>query len=100
MKLQIKDKEVELRYTIRSLIMFENIMNKSFNLEDTQDTVVFFYCIILASDKTVDLTFDEYLDMLDENPNIMTDFADWLMKTNNINKLAEEELKADGESKK
>lgn len=100
MKLQIKDKEVELRYTIRSLIMFENIMNKSFNLEDTQDTVVFFYCIILASDKTVDLTFDEYLDMLDENPNIMTDFADWLMKTNNINKLAEEELKTDGESKK
>ncbi|MBP5785151.1 MAG: hypothetical protein J6W16_06170 [Methanobrevibacter sp.] len=75
-------------------------MNKSFSLDNTQDTVVFFYCIIMASDKSFHMTFDEYLDWLDDNPTIMNDFAKWLMETNSINKLAEEELKSEGESKK
>lgn len=100
MKINIKGKEVELKYSIRSLFLFENIMNKSFSLDNTQDTVVYFYCVLMASDKTLALTFEEYLDLLDENPNIIADFAQWLMDVNNINKLSEEELKADGESKK
>lgn len=95
MKIKIKDKEVELKYSIRSLMLFENIMNKTFSIENTQDSIVFFYCVLIASDKTLKMTFDEFIDAIDEEPEIINAFAEWLSTSNKINKLAEEELKAD-----
>lgn len=95
MKINIKGKEIVLKYSIRSLILFENIMNKTFSIENTQDSIVFFYCVLLASDKTMKITFDEFIDAIDEDPSIVTDFAEWLSTNNKVNKLAEEELAAD-----
>jgi len=95
MKIKIKEKEVELKYSIRSLMLFENIMNKTFSIENTQDSIVFFYCVLIASDKTLKLTFDEFIDAIDEDPSIVTDFAEWLSTNNKVNKLAEEEITAD-----
>lgn len=96
MKIKIKDKEVELKYSIRALMMFENIMNKTFSIDNTQDSVVFFYCIVLASDKALKISFDEFLDILDEQPNVISDFAEWITKTNSVNTLLEEDVEVDG----
>jgi hypothetical protein len=84
MKITIKDKEVELKYTIRSLVLFENIKNESFNLQTTMDVIVYFLCVLLASDKTLQLTLDELIDLIDDDPKLLEDFSTWL--TNEMNK--------------
>jgi len=78
MKMHIKDREVELRYTMRALIMYENIMDKPFAPKTTMDIVVFMLCVLLASDKQLQLTLDELLDIIDEDTNIFVEFANWL----------------------
>lgn len=93
MKITIKGKEVELKYSIRALIMYENIENKTFQPTSLQNLMTFFYVIVLASSKDYSLTFDEFLDFVDEdqNNNLLNEFAGWLNDiTENQNKLKKE----------
>ena len=81
MKVRIKEQEVELRYSMRSLFMFERVANKNFNPTTIEDFCTFFYCVVCSSNKDLDLTFDEFVDYLDEAPSKMNEFAEWLSKT-------------------
>lgn len=82
MKVTIKgQQEVELRYSLRSLFSYENITGQSFNPKTLQDFCTFFYCVLCSSNKDLDLTFDEFVDYLDEDPSKMNEFAEWLSKT-------------------
>lgn len=80
MILKIKDKEVTLRYSFRSLMLFENIQNKSFTPSTTTDVLVFMYCVIMGSAKDLDFTFDEFLDFVDEDQTLVIRFSEWLTK--------------------
>ncbi len=82
MKVTIKEQEVELRYSMRSLFMYENITGQSFNPKSLQDFCTFFYCVLCSSNKDLDLTFDEFIDeVIDPQPELMNQFAEWLSKT-------------------
>ena len=84
MKLNIKDKEIELKYSIRALLMYENMTDKTFSTSTLlTDMVVFMYCVVISSSKDYSLSFDEFIDYLDENPNANQEFAEWLK--NNVN---------------
>lgn len=85
MKIKIKDKEVELKYTLRSMIMFENMTDKTFKPEGLTDVITFMYCVIIASSKDYSLKFDEFIDILDEHPEIVQEFSDWLTTSVNTN---------------
>ena len=81
MKVNIKGQEVELRYSMRSLFMYENITGASFNPKSLQDFCTFFYCVVCSSNKDLDLTFDDFIDeVIDPNPQLMNVFAEWLGK--------------------
>lgn len=80
MTIQIKDKEVTLKYSFRCFFIFENIMNRSFQPNTTTDVLVFFYSTIMASDKNLDFNFDEFLDMMDENPQLLVDFSEFITR--------------------
>lgn len=87
MKIQIKDKEIELRYTLRSMLMYENITEKTFNPSTMSDVITFMYCIVVSSSKDYSLMFDDFLDWLDDNPNMVNEFGEWLnseVQTNNV----------------
>ena len=84
MIINVKGKEVTLKYSFKSMMMFENITNKSFAPSTLTDVMVFMLCVILASSKDTQLTFEELIDMVDENPRIVEEFSDWL--TNEVNK--------------
>ncbi len=87
MKINIKDKDIELRYSIRSMIMYENIADKSFQPKSLTDVITYMYCVIVSSGKDYSFTFDEFIDYLDENPNVIKEFGTWLdneIKTNDI----------------
>lgn len=86
MKITIKDKNIELKYTIRAMLMFENIADKTFNASGLTDVITFMYCCVLASCKDYSITFDEFIDYLDENPSVINEFGDWIqdiIKTQN-----------------
>lgn len=101
MILNIKDREVKLRYTMRSLILYENIQNKSFTPSTTTDVLVFMYCVIMGSAKDLDFTFDEFLDMIDEDQTLVIKFSEWLTKEiNKQNTLSAEEKEEESDKKK
>ena len=87
MKITINDKEIELKYTLRSMLMYENITDKTFNPSTMSDVITFMYCIVVASSKDYSLKFDDFIDWLDENPNIINEFGEWIqtvVQNNNV----------------
>lgn len=85
MTIKFLDKEITLKNSFRTYIIFENITGKSFqNAASLSDILCFMYATILASAKTTDITFDEFMDYIDENPTMVTEFSQWLMKSNEI----------------
>ncbi len=91
MKVSINGIVVELKYTMRSLMIYEKIYGKTFQPEGLSEMLVYFYSTILASDKNIKLTFNEFIDYIDENPNLLNDFATWLGKATEVNKYVKNE---------
>lgn len=98
MTIKIHDRDVELKYSFRALMIYENIQNKTFAPQSMTDVLVFFFSVIIASDKDAHLSFDEFLDMIDEKPSLVADFSEWL--TNEFNQNSMLESKDEDESKK
>lgn len=87
MKITINEKEIELKYTLRSMLMYENITDKTFNPSTMSDVITFMYCIVVASSKDYSLKFDDFIDWLDDNPNIINEFGEWIQtvaQNNNV----------------
>lgn len=81
MTINIKDKEYQLKYSFRALMIYENITHKSFNPKTITDMVVFFYSIVLAANKGCELMFNDFLDWIDDNPDSVNAFSTWLTDT-------------------
>lgn len=67
----IKDKEYKIKYSIRALFIFEQITGKPFKIETLLDNYIFFYSMILANNKDEVLDWNDFLDALDDNPNLL-----------------------------
>ncbi len=76
--------EITLKKTMRSYIMFEGITGGAFKMSTMTDTITYFYCVIVSSDKGIELGYEEYMDWLDENPDVLTEFVKWLSEVNEI----------------
>jgi len=85
MKITIKGKEITLKQSFRTAIIYENITKESFGSGiNTTNLILYFYCTVLGSDKDLVLDFDEFIDILDEMPNKLSEYADWLATINGI----------------
>lgn len=84
MKITINNHEIELKKTFRSYIIFESITDKIFAPKTMSDVVTYFYSVVLASDKDINLTFDEFIDWLDDNENALNDFEQWLTEISKV----------------
>lgn len=70
MTITINNKQYKLKYTLRALFIFEQITGKPFNITTLLDNYLFFYSLILANNEDV-LSWDEFIDALDKDPNIL-----------------------------
>lgn len=84
MEIIINGKPIELKRTFRSLIVYEQAMGKAFNPKTVTESIMYFYCVIIASDSSLELSYDEFLDWLDANPTALNEFTDWLIKQSEI----------------
>lgn len=96
MKLTIKNTEIEIKYTIRALFIYEQLADKTFNPQTLTELFLFFYSLILANKTDIQLTFDELIKLCDEDVTLFSQFQTWLNKefakqnqfTNNSKKKA------------
>lgn len=85
MIISIYNKEVELKQTLRALFIYEKITNEMFNPSTLTNIVIYFYSVVMASDKNLTISFEEFTDWLDNNMNELTHFTNWLAQVNNKN---------------
>lgn len=71
----LNGKEYTIKYTIRALFIFEQITNKSFEIKSLLDSYILMYAMLLANNKDC-LSWEEFLDCVDENPNILNEMED------------------------
>ena len=94
MKITIDNREYELKYSFRTLMVYENITNKSFEPKSLTDIINLFYSCIIVNDLTkgnTTITYDNFLDWLEKNPVVLTEFSNWLLDIFNTNNLATKE---------
>lgn len=99
MKVTLNEKEYEMKYSFRALMIYENIMGKSFNPTGLTDIIVFFYATVLAVAKGDIIKYDDFLDWLDEHPDEMNNFSEWLMDALGLNGFLTPEVKEKKEKK-
>lgn len=70
----INNKEYKLKFTLRAMMIFEQITEKPFSITTLTDEYVYLYCLIMANNPEASLTFDELLNAMDEDPSILISF--------------------------
>lgn len=70
-KIKIGKKNYTVKSTVRALFIFEKITGKTFSIDSTLDNYIYIYSILLACNPDMKMTWDEYLDELDKDPNIL-----------------------------
>lgn len=77
-QITINGTEYNIKYTLRSLFIFEQITGKPFKIENLLDNYIFFYSMLLAcnSEKENIITWDEFIDALDADPTLFTKIND------------------------
>lgn len=98
MKITINEKEITLKQSFRATMLYENITKESFGINlTTSNLILYFYCTVLASDSSLIIDFDWFIDnVLDTNPDLLMEFTKWLTEVNNTSeKLKGEPEKVD-----
>ena len=104
MNIKINDIEIELKNSFKSYIAYEDVTGESFAPTGLKNIITLFYCMAMTSNYDLALTFDEFLEWLDANPDQLTNFTNFLVEKNKRNdalsKPAEEKQPAETDKKK
>ncbi len=98
MKITIKEQTYKVKYSIRSLFIFEQLTGKTFTLETLLDQYIFFYSMILANNPESTLTFDDFIDVCDEDFTLVTNLQKYITEV--FAKQAQLNKASEGDSKK
>lgn len=71
MNITINGKQYKVKYTIRALFIFEQITGKPFEIKTLLDNWIFFYSLILANNPDNFLDWDEFIDALDNDKELI-----------------------------
>lgn len=76
--IKINGNEYNVRYSIRAMFIFEQIKGEPFGLYTTLDNIIYFYSMIMASNKDCTLKWDDFLDAIDNDPTIISQLMEVL----------------------
>ena len=80
-------KEYKIKQTLRALFIFEQITGRPFEIKTMLDNYIFFYSVIIANNPDNILDWDDFIDALDENPNLLTKFTELNQEQNKVDTL-------------
>ena len=78
--MEILGKNVVLKYSLRSMFAFEEMVGKPFEVKTLLDTYCFCYACIITNPDNPQLDFSEFIDYCDEHPEVMDEFNDFVEK--------------------
>ena len=79
--IKIEGKDLTIKQSFRALMLFEEMTNKTVNeiTESVADSMKMFYCILKANNvDTFNWNFEQFLDIIDEQPEVFTKFNTYL----------------------
>jgi len=82
-KITIAGTEFTIKQSFRALMLFEEMTSKTINQmgESVSDILKLFYCILKGNNvETFNWTFDEFLNVIDDEPNSVKVFTDYLQE--------------------
>ncbi|MDL2243908.1 hypothetical protein LJC54_00160 [Parabacteroides sp. OttesenSCG-928-J18] len=84
MNIKINNQEFRLKKTIRTYFIFENLTGRQFDNSKVMDVYLLFYSMLLANNpEEFNLTFDDFINICDEDETIFQQFNEYI--TNQIN---------------
>jgi hypothetical protein len=80
-KIKIGDRDYSLKMTNRAMMEFEEISGHSISIIETlRDITIMLYCCLKAGDrKEFALSYEEFLDLIDEEASVIKDFTDIML---------------------
>lgn len=88
----INGKDYKVKYTIRALFLFEQITNKPFQINTLLDNYIFFYCMILANNNDSILDWDDFINAIDDDKNLMKQLTEIQMENQKKNDLVNDDV--------
>lgn len=78
-KITIGDKEYSLRMSVRVMINYEELTgHPASEMVTLKDVVAMFYCTLKAGG--TDITYDQFLDLIDDEPGAIKSFKDLMVE--------------------
>ena len=98
--IKINGEELKVKQTIRALFLWEQIAGRSFEIKSTLDNYLYYYALILANNPDTSLSWDDFIDAIDEDPQIVLDMTKAIADTQQRDKLFETKEEEDKDGKK
>ena len=101
MRVNLGDLSFDWKFKFLSDILYEDIIEKSFKGDSEKSWLIYFYCNFLACTENYEVTLEDFLKVLDENPAALYEFISYYTKyqTNMMNLIPKDE-KQDSDKKK
>ncbi len=96
----INGTEYRIKYTLRALFIYESITKKPFSIDNVTDNYLFLFSLILANNPDTDLTWEDFITALDDNPNLFGEMSKIIEKQQERQKLFEGNDEDGNKSKK
>lgn len=84
---KIKGTQMKIKPTLRALFIFEEIKGGKFEIERLLDNYLFLYCVILANNPDCNMTWDEFIDVMDNDPTLVDEINSILKTAEEIDKI-------------
>lgn len=78
-----------LKPGMKAIIIFEKLADKAFSLKNTTDIITYIYSAMLAGTPNMRLGFDELLDAMDADTNIMKTCTDIILPRTAMDRVME-----------
>lgn len=103
MTINYDGKEITLKFSFRSDMLFEDAVGHSFTAQSESEWLQYMFCTIIALTKDESMKFDEFLDWISDHPTVFYDFIDWYsdyqQSVLNLRKKAEPEQQPESKKK-
>ena len=87
--MRILDKDYEVRYNLRSMLVFEQITDKPFEVKTLLDTYILFYSCLVSVKTNPSLDFDNFIDWCSNHPETIEEFKDLISDENKKRELVD-----------
>lgn len=84
MKVVISDKEYEIKYSLRAQFVYEQIAGVPFSPAKMLNVYLLIYCCLLCFNDTFRITFDQFIDRLDQDPALNRNLIQWITMEANL----------------